>query len=84
MGAFNGVPGATGQPAESFQGPSMDTLGWTTTTTPKVDYAMGNPLQETSPAEMKPVPGDSQSGPMTPTANSINGGKTLFDGGGLG
>ena len=63
----------------------MDTIKWTVDTTPKVDYAMGNPLQETSPAEMKPqTSNDSQDGPMTPTANAINGGKTLQDGGGLG
>ena len=63
----------------------METVKWVTTATPNVDYAMGNPLQDTSPAEMKPqLSNDSQEGPMTPTANELNGGKSMQDGGGLG
>lgn len=78
--SFSGVPGAKGQPSnEPLQGPSMNTITWVTTATPKVDYAMGNPLQDTSPAEMKPQSSnDSQDGPMTPTANELNGGRDVF------
>lgn len=82
--SFSGVPGAKGQPTEQLQGPSMNTITWVVTATPKVDYAMGNPLQDTSPAEMNPqLSNDSQEQAMQ-TANDINGGKSLQDGGGLG
>lgn len=83
--SFTGVPGAKGQPTETgLKGPSMETLSWAIDPTPKVDYAMGNPLQETSPAEMKPqTTNDTQTMDMG-TANEINGGRDMFDGGGIG
>lgn len=82
--ASHNIPGATGQPPENYQGPSMDTMRWLHTTSPKVDYAEGNPGQETSPAEMKPWSNDSEPHATTPTANDKNGGKDMFDGGGTG
>lgn len=83
--SFTGVPGATGQPTEQLKGPSMETLTWATTATPNVDYAMGNPLQETSPAEMKPqTTNDSQQPGLPQSANEMNGGRDLFNGGGVG
>lgn len=83
--SYTGVPGAKGQPTETVKGPSMETLSWAVNPTPKVDYAMGNPLQETSPAQMVPqTTNDSQQPGLPQTANEINGGKDLFDGGGVG
>lgn len=79
-----------GQPPAEVKGPSFDTMGWLHTTSPDVSYedrrANGNPLQETAPMTPKAWDNDSIKRPdlMERTANEINGGRTLSDGGGVG
>ena len=80
------VPGQMGQPEKSdLMGPSFTTMQWVSTTTPKVDYAEGNPLQDTSPLQNKAVTSNDSDRPAFPkTSNDLNGGKDMFNGGGIG
>lgn len=78
------IPGATGQPDEPLQGPSMETMQWVHTTSPKVDYAEGNPGQDTSPAPSHALSNDSERRATPQSANDLNGGRDLFQGGGTG
>ena len=83
MGNVETVPGQMNQPAKDIQGPSYDTFGWVATESPKTDYQEGNPLQETTPMTIKSW--DNQSVKITTqTANDINGGRGMDDGGGIG
>lgn len=79
------VPGQMGQPPKDIQGPSMDTMGWVHTKSPKVDYLPGggNPGQSTAPHEIKAWDNDTDPGNLK-TANEINGGRSMQKGGGVG
>lgn len=89
IGDVSRIPGAKGQPPSEVKGPSFDTMPWLHTTKPNTDYEDkgGNPLQETAPMTPKVFHGDNNTALtdlMGKTANEINGGKTIFDGGGTG
>lgn len=82
------VPGQTGQPEKSdLQQPGYDSVGLVNTSSPKIDYYQkqhGNPLQDTSPFENKAWGNDSDKPAFPRSSNDINGGKDMFDGGGVG
>jgi hypothetical protein len=80
----NVLPGQTGQPPKNVKGPSFNTMQWVHTTTPKVDYAEGNPGQETSPLQNKVWGNDSQKPAFPTTSNEKNGGRGMANGGGVG
>jgi len=83
MGNVETVPGQMNQPAKDIQGPGWDTFGWVATESPKVDYAEKNPLQETTPMQIKSW--DNASHTISPTTTQeINGGRDIMDGGGVG
>ncbi len=81
------IPGSIGQPPAEVKGPSFETLPWLVNTSPDVSYEdrRGNPLQETAPMMSKAPSNDSvKTDLMGRTANEINGGRTILDGGGTG
>lgn len=82
------IPGAKGQPPVETKGPSFNSMGWLHTTNPKTDYVdrQGNPGQLTAPMSGGPFnsTNDSKDYASLKTTNEINGGRTIFQGGGTG
>lgn len=75
------VPGQTGQPPKDIQGPSFDTISWTGLST---TVSTVNKYQEPMPVASKVHSNDSET-PAYPTpTNTLNGGRDVFSGGGVG